>query len=58
MSEENKIDSPPEEGHILPEENLPVAETFSDHDQPVTILEVNKHPHHVPHKKKWEEKER
>ena len=32
-----------------------VAESLTDNNQPITNMEVHKHPHHVTHKKKWGE---
>ena len=55
MSEEEKINQPTEDNPPSTEENKTVAESIIDNDQPSTNMEVQKHPHHVMHKKKWGE---
>ncbi|MEO6537405.1 MAG: hypothetical protein ABIT07_13165 [Ferruginibacter sp.] len=54
MSEAEKINQPKDNNPQLPE-NEAVPEPLTINDQPSTIMEVHKHPHHVTHKKKWGE---
>ncbi|MEO6537403.1 MAG: hypothetical protein ABIT07_13155 [Ferruginibacter sp.] len=54
MNKEENIKQPTDNILQLPE-NETVPEPLTINDQPSTIMEVHKHPHHVTHKKKWGE---
>ncbi len=56
MSEEENIEEQPKDNlPQLTENNNNVSEPSTINEQPPTIMEVHKHPHHVTHKKKWGE---
>ncbi len=55
MSEEENLHQPPNDDSSSTGENKTVADPSTINDQPSTIMEVHKHPHHVTHKKKWGE---
>ena len=56
MSEEEKIDQPTDDGPSSNEENKPVHGPKTTNLKLQTEqMEVQKHPHHVTHKKKWGE---
>ncbi len=54
MSEEEKIEQPTDD-IPQPLDNENVTEPSIINDQPETNMEIQKHPHHVTHKKKWGE---
>ena len=55
MSEEEKINQSTDDSSPSTEENKTVEQPLTINNQPITNMEVHKHPHHVTHKKKWGE---